>query len=294
MYEYDLKKLLSLFAEILKQNLKPQGFQWLNDKTVLFKDGSKSSFFTAFTAAPRFVGKSLLTVSAEQQIQAQQIRKDFNLHGFTADQLSRIWFLLHFPTENKSNYTETINSLFQAAEMNELVALYSALPLLAYPEEWTFRCTEGIRSNIGSVLESVICNNPYPAENLDESAWNQLVLKAFFTDKPVNKIIGLDKRANQKLADTLSDYAHERWAAHRTINPQLWRLVGPFLNENLFEDIQKLFKEGDETEKKAAALACSSSRFAPARQLLEQYPDLKAAVEKNELTWNVVAQAAIA
>ena len=63
--------------------------------------------------------------------------------------------------------------------MNELVALYSALPLLAYPEAWVHRCTEGIRSNIGPVLEAIMIANPYPSENLSEAAWNQVVLKAF-------------------------------------------------------------------------------------------------------------------
>ena len=78
-----------------------------------------------------------------------------------------------------------------------------------------------------------MCNNPYPAENLNEAAWNQMVLKAFFTEKPIDQIIGLDERANERLARTLSDYAHERWAAHRSVNPLLWRCVAPFINEQM-------------------------------------------------------------
>src|SRR5699024_3254500 len=116
---------------------------------------------------------------------------------------------------DKDTYFRIIENLFLAAEMSELVALYSSLPLLAYPELWTKRCAEGIRSNIGSVLESIMYQNPYPAENLNQAAWNQLVLKAFFTDKAVNNIYGLEERANSELASILSDYAHERWAAHR-------------------------------------------------------------------------------
>ncbi len=38
-------------------------------------------------------------------------------------------------------------------------------------------------------------------------AWNQLVLKAFFTEKPIQQIIGLDERANEKLASTAYDFA---------------------------------------------------------------------------------------
>jgi hypothetical protein len=196
---------------------------------------------------------------------------------------------LHFPVDNEDIYVQSIDRLFPSAEMNELVALYSALPLLAYPERWKFRCTEGIRSNIGSVLESVICNNPYPSEYLNEEAWNQLVLKAFFTEKPVDQIIGLDRRANQRLANTLSDYAHERWAAGRNVNPLLWRLVGTFLNEQRFQDIIKLTKRANDVELKAAVLACSQSNYPPAKELLNSYADLKLLVERNDLTWQTIA-----
>jgi hypothetical protein len=175
--------------------------------------------------------------------------------------------------------------------MNELVALYGALPLFAYPEDWAEQCKEGIRSNIGSVLEAIICDNPYPAQYLPEPAWNQLVLKAFFTDKSINKILGLDSRSNQALADTLSDYAHERWAAHRSFDPQLWRVAAGFIDEKIYPDIRKVFQQGTEHEKEAAALACARSNYAPAKALLDEVPLLKSAIEKNELNWEILANA---
>lgn len=293
MYNYNVKSLLKVIEEVFTTSLTTDEIKWITEHSDKFsKSGDKAAFYKSFTATPRFVKKRTLDISYEKQIAIEAIRKDFKITNFTSDALARIWFLLNFPTENKDHYLSTIDQLFPSAEMNELVALYSALPLLAFPEEWEFRCTEGIRSNIGSVLESVICNNPYPSEYLDEAAWNQLVLKAFFTEKPVNEIIGLDQRANQKLANTLSDYAHERWAAHRSVNPLLWRLVCPFLNQTLFEDIQKIFQRENEVEKKAAALACSQSNFAPAIELLNTEPDLKLAIEKKELTWQTISDTA--
>lgn len=291
MYSYDVKSLLSKIEEVLANNLTTEEIKWIKDQSLSFSvNGEKGAFFKSFTLTPRFVKKKGIVISGEQQKSISSIRKNLNLSRITTDALTRIWFLLKFPADNKTHYLSTIDQLFPSAEMNELVALYSALPLLAYSEEWKFRCTDGIRSNIGSVLESVICNNPYPSEYLDEAAWNQLVLKAFFTDKPVNEIIGLDERANQKLADTLSDYAHERWAAGRTVNPVLWRLVGPFLNPSLFEDIQKVFNNGSSIEKKAAALACSQSNFDPAQELLNNESQLKLSIEKGDLNWESITE----
>src|SRR6266536_809208 len=135
-----------------------------------------------------------------------------------------------------------------------------------------------------------IIENPFPSKYLDEPAWNQMVLKAFFTEKNVERIIGLDQRANKRLASILFDYAHERWAAHRTVKPQLWRLVGKFIDENNFSDIQKLFKEGSQSEKKAAALALSESDFMPAKNLLNQTDNLKNAIREKTVTWNSLAK----
>ena len=55
-----------------------------------------------------------------------------------------------------------IRDRFDTAEMNELVALYSALPVLAYPEQWLFRATDAVRSNMGVVYEAIALGNPYP------------------------------------------------------------------------------------------------------------------------------------
>ncbi len=170
--------------------------------------------------------------------------------------------------------------------MNELVALYSALVGFDYAEDWQKQCSEGIRSNIGIVLEALMYNNPYPSRYLNEQAWNQLVLKAFFTDKDVKRIIGLDERANKDLAAILVDYASERRAANRSINPQLWRLVTKFIDADNFTNIEKAFHSADEDEKKSAALACFNSDYAAAKQLLEKEPGIKSAITENKLNWN--------
>src|SRR5699024_10958728 len=175
-----------------------------------------------------------------------------------------------------------IESLFRSAEMNEQVALYGSLPLLAYSEAFRKRTAEGLRTNIDRVFEAIALDNPYPSEYLEEAAWNQLVLKSFFMDIAINRIMGLDKRANQTLAHILSDYAHERWAAGRSVNPLLWRPVAPFIDENILPDIERLFESEKEAERKAAALASSQSTFQPTKELLKQNPILQTEVEANK------------
>jgi hypothetical protein len=192
---------------------------------------------------------------------------------------------MHLDPSDQDKYFKTIENLFLAAEVSELVALYSSLPVLAWPELWKMRCAEGVRSNIGLVLEAIMYHNPYPEKYLDEKAWNQLILKAFFTSKDMIQIPGIDHRANAELALTLTDYAHERWAAKRKINPFLWRFTSKFLDADLLDDLKKVLFEGSLREKQAAALTLVQSGSESALDLLKSYPELLHAIQKNELDW---------
>jgi hypothetical protein len=157
--------------------------------------------------------------------------------------------------------------------------------LLAYPEKWLFRATEAVRSNVGNVFDALVTHNPYPAKHFNELAWNQLVLKTIFNDKPIHYIVGLEDRLNSTLATILSDFAHERWAADRRVAPQVWRLTPPYLNTNLLRDMKHLFSSADVHDQKAAALVCAQSEFADAHTLLSQYPDYQHAIEHKKLNW---------
>jgi hypothetical protein len=279
MFNYNAEAVKAIFKTIVQATIAPDVFIWLEEKRALN---------TAFVLLPRKTGKSVINITKEQAEQLAVILPGFSVDGWSIDRLSRAYLLLNLDVADKDEYFRKIENLFLAAEMSELVALYSALPLLAYPEIWVKRCSEGIRSNIGSVLEAIMYHNPYPAQNLDQAAWNQLVLKAFFTDKEIGKIIGIDTRANKELAYILSDYAHERWAAKREVNPNLWRLIGKFIDDKLFDDIKRLFDDGNLVDRKAGALAISLANYAPAKTLLAQYPELVKAIETQNLSWDTL------
>lgn len=208
----------TLFQLIRQQPTSDNAVTWLQQQATAFETHFQPAFFyKTFTALPRFTGKPLLIVSPEQTATLDQMRPGFTVAGWTLDRLARVWWLLNLPADSEATYVKTIGELFKAAEMNELIALYSALPVLAFPEAWRFQATEGVRNNIASVQDALMLHNPYPADSLDEPAWNQLVLKAFFTDKDVLQITGLDRRNNARLVQTLLDYASERRAAGRSV-----------------------------------------------------------------------------
>ncbi len=285
MFDYDAERLRSVILEITRSNIPSEAWNWLQLK---LDSTETTAINTAFSIMPRKTGKGIITITPSDEQFIREIKPGWSLKGWTADRLSRVCFLMHLDSIEEDKYFKTIENLFLAAEMTELVALYSALPVLAYPEIWKNRCAEGIRSNIGTVLEAIMYENPYPADHLDEQAWNQLVMKAFFTDKNVNRIYGYDIRANAELAIILSDYAHERWAAGRKVNPLLWRSTSNFIDSRLKKDLEKALSEGDLKEKQAAALTIFNSNSTEAKELLSNYSELVSAIEKKELTWDQV------
>jgi len=275
-----MSDIKSTIKQILRANISPEVFIWIEEDRPLN---------SLFMLLPRKTGKAALTITPAQSMAISQAIPGFSVDDWTVDRLGRAYLLMNLDSSDKDDYFRKIESLFMAAEMGEQVALYSSLPLLDYPELWVKRCAEGIRSNIGIVLEAIMYNNPYPAQNLEQAAWNQLVLKAFFTDKDISKIIGIDDRANKDLAYIISDYAHERWAAGRELNPNMWRLVGRFIDDKLFEDIKRLFDNGKLTDRRAAGLAIAASNYAPAKALLTKYPELERAIENKDLSWQTIA-----
>lgn len=188
---------------------------WISEQ----KASTGKALALAFVKAPRFISK----INIEGGV--------FN--GWTLDQIVRLNLLTQLDQAN-------IDLLFETAEMQEAVALTKALPYLENPATYLLRATDAVRSNMGPVFDAIAFGNTYPKDYFSEAAWNQLVLKCIFNDKAIHQIIGLDERANQELANTLSDFAHERWSAGRRVPSQVWRLVPKFMNESLQADIEKL------------------------------------------------------
>jgi len=289
-YVFDHVKVRALLGQLLQNQDQPKAWEWLQKRQeIQEKDPSTQQFVLTFTAIPRFTGKHLLQPGTIPAKELQSLVPGLFVYNWTLDRLARVWWLLFLPSDDKSLYLQQIENLFNAAEMNELAALYSALPLLAYPDEWIARTAEGIRSNIGPVQEAIMVQNPYPAKWLPEPAWNQLVMKAIFTDKPLQTIQGLRERANQALANIITDFAHERQAAGRTVNLLQWQLLENFINDANFQDITRLWHSAYNVEKEAAALVCYHSQYQPAKALLATAPELLSDINQGNISWDTIS-----
>lgn len=284
----DRSRVTELLHQWLERAASPDGLDWLNEKREELASGApRRVFYTSFSAVPRYIDKIDLDLSPSDFEAANEARTGWDPTGWSADQAGRTLILLSLPPEDRQEYLETLERVFNHADVRESVALYQALPLLPYPEAHRERAAEGVRTNMTSVLEAVAHRNPYPAERFEDPAWNQMVLKLVFEGSPLSPVYRLDQRANPDLARMLVDYVHERWAADRSVPPELWRLVGPFAEGEALDDLEQAVRKEPGPTRKAAALALSQSPASRAVELLAGHaPELQQAIETGDLTWD--------
>jgi hypothetical protein len=114
-------------------------------------------------------------------------------------------------------------------------------------------------------------------------------LKALFIGRPIYQIEGVDKRANSSLAKSMSDLAHERWAAGRWVSPELWRSCQGELSDQIVEDLKRLVSTGEPGQREAAALMVAGSEAAGDERLktvCEEIPVLIEDVKSGKLDWD--------
>ncbi|EHR70332.1 hypothetical protein BurJ1DRAFT_1464 [Burkholderiales bacterium JOSHI_001] len=278
----------ALLQQWLARRVDAAGTAWMGEQLArLAGGGSDRDLFLAVSLASRKLGKAALALDANEQAQAERARHHWQPAGWTVDQAARVLLLLAAGGDAQQ-FSKRLDQLCATADVDELVAFYRGLPLYPDPPRHRQRAAEGLRSNMKVVFEAVAHANPYPAEQLDDEAWNQMVLKAHFVGSAFHPIVGLDDRVNEKLARMLCDHAHERWAAHRPVSPEVWRCVGPVAQGPLLADLQRVLAQGEPAERAAAVLALRSAPDPAARALLQPHAALCDAVAARGIDWTTV------
>jgi hypothetical protein len=278
----------SVLQHWLDQRLDAAGALWLRESVAsLAGGGTDRDLFRCVSLVSRKLGKAPLSLDAAALAIAEQARPGWDPSPWTVDQAARIRLLLAAAADSDT-FVRRLDQLCATADVDELVAFYRGLPVYPDPPRHRLRAAEGVRTNMKVVFEAVAHRNPYPAEQLPDDAWNQMVLKALFVGSTLDPIVGLDGRNNARLARMLGAYAHERWSAGRPVSPELWRCVGPYASGPLLADLGRVLEAGAQPERAAAVLALRSAPDPEARRLLERHSALRDTVAARGTDWKSV------
>jgi len=262
---------------------------WLDDQLARISSSpTERALAIAIGMVPRKLSKDALSLTDTERRAGNAVRPGLDARKWSVDQTARILFVLASYAGAADTFAARLDRLVRSAEIGEQVALLRGLPLYPCPDEILGVAGEGIRSAIQPVFEAVAHESPYPSEHFSEAMWNQMAVKTLFIGSCLSPIQGLDERRNAELARMLVDYAHERWAAKRTVSPELWRCVGPFADGQAYDDIVKVFRTANGTERKAAALALAECPSPDALIVLETAPALWNDIRSGRLTWDTL------
>ncbi|MGM0506916.1 MAG: EboA domain-containing protein [Bacteroidota bacterium] len=265
-----LEKLLDSWLE---RSLNPDAFSALHKKFQSVEESAEEwEIFLHFSSIHREAPQNRLQISESERQEAESRIEGWQPHRWGLDEVARARLLLSLSKRGESFFFTTLEKLFESSDMREGETLYRCLPILPWAKQWRSRAAEGVRSNITTVYLAVAHHNPYPATWLDDNAWNQLVLKALFMDASLYRIWGLDKRRNEDQFQMVMDLAHERWAAGRTISPEMWRLATPWLHGEHEKDLLVLLESSDELEREALRNICLESSDKQVQSLLAEHP----------------------
>ena len=271
-------------SKIIESNVDSIVKNWLAEKidTVISEKSVKTLYLTY-----SLIG-SKVDLQGEFNIDAVQddLKEYILLQNGNIRQLTRMYLLINVLEADEVFFSPKIANIIQVADTGELETFLKFLILLPNPEKYKTAAVDSLRTNISTVFNAIAFNNPYPGKYFDESQWNQMYLKTAFMRGDLSAIKDIDKRANKDLARIISDYAHERWAASRDIDPYFWRPVTKFLNNDLLKDMQRLLQSENAAENEAAALCLFNSGLKEGQEILKAHPELIENVKNKTISWN--------
>lgn len=277
--------MAQVIDELLGPRLPADAADWLAERVAQVASGELTGarFHMAFSAVHRRLARVPVVLDADEGARLAAVVPGLRMRAWQLDDLARTRLLLALPDAGPEALVDALDRLCADADLGELTVVYRALPLLPHPEALRARAAEGVRSNMTAVIEAVACDSPYPAAQLDDGAFGQLVLKCLFVGVPLHRVVGLDARITEDLAGRLLDYVRERRAASRPIPLELWRCVGPVARGEDLALVAQCLDGGSEVQRMAVALSLrdnpAAASLLAARQPLVEAVDALAVDE---------------
>lgn len=144
---------------------------------------------------------------------------------WSVDEAARAVLLTALPLRGQA-LADEVARLHRHGDPAEQRAVLRALPLLDLGDLALPLVREALRGNDTTLIEAAL--GPYAAAHLPDAEYRQAVLKCVFCEIPLDRVTGLDTRADRELARMLADFAHERVVAGRAVPQDILPVVQAF------------------------------------------------------------------
>lgn len=249
---------LSMINDFLASRLDAKALSFVKNTQAEIVAGCADSRFSALVSlASRYIPRLTLSPSVAEVEAAGKLVSGWSPAAWSLLEAVRVSFVLSRTDLLASDFGDKFNGWFTYADEGEACAYYRSLSLLPEPKRFVWRAAEGCRTNMRTVFMAVTCDSPYPSLCFDDVAWNQMVVKAIFTETPLVRIYGLDQRLSSTLAVMVLDYIDERRSAGRSVPVDAWLCLGDHYDDRVEQSLA-LALNSDQIQQRAAALLALS------------------------------------
>lgn len=201
----------------LRGQLEPAQLEWLERVSPASPAFSRADFAAVFAGAQRRF-RAAVAPLAQAQRAALQAEGLIEPEALTLSARVRAVLLLRaLAVLPEAEHVPLVGELVRKGDTAERVAVLRSLVLLPEPSRFAPLAIDACRSHVQEVFEAVACDNAFPAAHFPAPSFNQLLMKAMFTDVPLDRVHGWRQRANPELLRMATDFAAERRAAGRPV-----------------------------------------------------------------------------
>jgi hypothetical protein len=280
--------LVRLLSDRIGQSEPPPSAEmraWLRDTAQSLAGGAPASAACApaFVATGRRLGRGPL--AAREPLAGPD--DAVPTRGWSVDDAGRAALLVAAAAGSPDDLAALVDELYRQGDSREKRAVVRSLSLLPEAGRFAPLALDAGRTNETDLFAALACDNPFAARHYGEPEFNKLVMKAAFVGAPLDRISGLDRRANPELARMAIDHVSEQEAAARRFPPDIWLLVAPHMSPAALARMIGYLNHAAADMRRGAARGLGRAGQTRARPFLSE----RAAIETDDNVRAAIAQA---
>ena len=276
---------LEVLRAELARRLGEPALAWLETLLAAAGRGERDPLFNAFPAVSRRVGREPL--GSRSALVRRDLDLEIPLRAWRVDDAARVAlicaFAEHFePSSVGESFREPAarrdpsqsaealaRELYFAGDLRERTGALRGLAVVGRTPAALDTVLDAGRASAVELFEAAIAENPYASRVLPAEEFRRIVLKCAFVGVPLDRVVGLETRADEELSRMLLSYVSEREVAGRSVPPDIWPIVALHPTPGLAAKLIGYLDHPAESHRMTAAVALGRMGDRRARPFLE-------------------------
>jgi len=247
----------------LARRVAPQALAWIDTLLAAARRGERAAIAGAFPAVSRRVGKEPL--GSRGALVLRDLDLEVPLRAWRLDDAARVMLLCAFAGDAEA----LARDLYFDGDLRERVGAIRALAVAGRGVAALDAVLDACRVTAAELFEATLAENPYTSRVLPDEEFRKAVLKCAFVGVSIQRVAGLETRADAELSRMLLSYVSEREVAGRSVPPDIWPIVALHPTPGLVGKLCGYVEHPAETHRASAALALGRIGDGRARPFIE-------------------------